>query len=87
VERNSGRATLSNVSDLARGLGSASYTGISSGGNSKKRKADPEKVSMDTASVAGEKITLNKEVSLMQWLELMTRTRKLCLPISLCWDT
>jgi ATP-dependent DNA helicase Q1 len=62
VERNSGRATLSNVSDLVRGLGSASYTGISAGGNSKKRKADPEKVSMDTASVAGGKVTLNKEV-------------------------
>jgi hypothetical protein len=56
---------LSNVSDLVRGLGSASYTGISSGGNSKKRKADPEKVSMDTASVAGGKITLNKDVGLI----------------------
>jgi ATP-dependent DNA helicase Q1 len=62
VERNSGRATLANISDLARGLGSASYTGTSSGGNSKKRKADPEKASMDTTSVAGGKITLNKEV-------------------------
>jgi ATP-dependent DNA helicase Q1 len=61
VERNSGRATLSNVSDLARGLGSASYSGTSSDGNSKKRK-DPEKVSMDTISVAGGKVTLNKEV-------------------------
>lgn len=65
VESNSGRATLSNVSDLARGLGSASYTGMSSGGNSKKRKADPEKVSMDTASIAGGKVTLNKEVCLI----------------------
>jgi hypothetical protein len=78
---------LSNVSDLARGLGSASYTGISAGGNPKKRKADPEKVSMDTASVAGGKITLNKEVSPSQRRELMARTRKLCSPISLCWDT
>jgi len=64
VEQNGGRATLSNVSDLTRGLGSASYTATSSGGNSKKRKADPEKVSMDTATVAGGKLALNKEVCL-----------------------
>jgi len=65
VEQNGGRATLSNVSDLARGLGSASYTATSLGGNSKKRKADPEKVSMDTATVAGGKLALNKEVCLI----------------------
>jgi ATP-dependent DNA helicase Q1 len=62
VEREGGRATLSNVSDLARGLGSASYTSLSLGGNSKKRKADPEKGTMDTLAVAGGKVTLNKDV-------------------------
>lgn len=62
VERNNGRATLANISDLARGLGSASYTGTSSSDFSKKRKADPEKVTMDIMAIAGGKITLNKEV-------------------------
>lgn len=54
---------MSNVSDLSRGLGSASYTSLSMGGNSKKRKADPEKGTMDTLAVAGGKVTLNKDVS------------------------
>ena len=79
VEREGGRATLSNVSDLSRGLGSASYTSLSSGGNSKKRKADPEKGTMDTLAVAGGKVTLNKDVS--RWdmgeRQLIARTRRL----------
>lgn len=62
VERNNGRATLANISDLTRGLGSASYTGTASSEFSKKRKADPEKITMDTTSIAGGKVTLNKEV-------------------------
>lgn len=61
IDRSGGRATLSSVSDLVRGLGGGNYTVLSSG-NSKKRKPDPEKATLDVASVAGSKVALSKDV-------------------------
>jgi hypothetical protein len=75
VVRSRGRATLSNVADLARGLGAARYSKVSSGGNSKKRKAEPDKETMDISAVAGGKVDMKKEVRSMPAHMLMSRTQ------------
>lgn len=62
MERTGGRGTLASVSDLVRGLGKGGYT-VLAGGNSKKRKPDPEKATMDITALVGNKVELNKDVS------------------------
>lgn len=73
LENTGGRATLASVSDLVRGLGKGGYT-VLAGSNSKKRKPDPEKATMDIEKLVGSKVALNKDVGVIPPAFLIHRT-------------
>jgi ATP-dependent DNA helicase Q1 len=64
VIRCGGRVTLANLADLVRGLGGGSFA-VPAGG--KRKRAEPEKASLNLEGLIGGKITMNKDVSGLIW--------------------
>lgn len=63
MEREGGRVTVGMLTDLVRGVGGGAY-GVRGGGKRGKGKAK-EKVDLDLEDIAGGKVTLGKDVTML----------------------